>query len=227
MSLFYNNYQRLRQENDDEVVKLSSENIRVIGGMLEYMKSFQLSMFELEVMRKDLIGIAKEAELEQMKFTDRIGMPEKEFCDNMIQGGVSHSFVEWFILILRDVVLVGFLLYSLDFFIDGCPKDYSITLRLLLETIFFGGIYRLIIVRGVFGRSTYENAGKRKKNYMIYTGIWVAGVVIMIMTGIGEEYRFISGNGWGIWSVLLVLSLAVFFGSNYFWDKQSEKYNWK
>ena len=60
MSLFYNNYQRLVQENNDAIAKISGESWSTLCKMFEYMRFYNISLFELEVLKKDLLGAARE-----------------------------------------------------------------------------------------------------------------------------------------------------------------------
>lgn len=73
MKLFYNKYRELKQENIDESVKLNSENRKKIEGMMNYMVSNNISLFEIEILKKNLIGRAIEAENMEMDLEDQLG----------------------------------------------------------------------------------------------------------------------------------------------------------
>lgn len=58
MDVFRNNYKRLVQENKyemAEMAKMSVRNFRELNSMMEYMETYNLSLFELEVVKKDRI----------------------------------------------------------------------------------------------------------------------------------------------------------------------------
>ena len=72
MSILNNNYKKLKQENIDESVKLKSENRRMIERMTSYLSTKKISLYELEVIKKDIIGMAVEAENEGVSLQEKI-----------------------------------------------------------------------------------------------------------------------------------------------------------
>lgn len=110
MSIFYNNWQKLTFENNRELEKLSPSNWDTIENMIKYMDSFHLSLFELETIKKDLIGMAGEAQLEGIDFLDKIGMSEKDFCDSLIENAAKRTAAERLLPVARN-----FMLAFLDF----------------------------------------------------------------------------------------------------------------
>ena len=72
MSLFYNNYKRLVQENNDAYSEIPIKSYKVLDNMFKYLETFEVSLFELEVIKKDLIGLAKEADREGVAFGKRV-----------------------------------------------------------------------------------------------------------------------------------------------------------
>lgn len=77
MSIWISNYRKLVFANNEEQVRLSNSDCNTLERMMKYMATFRLSRFELEVIKKDLIGMAEEAQLEKVELSDRIGMPER------------------------------------------------------------------------------------------------------------------------------------------------------
>ena len=62
MSLFFNNYKKLVRENKYGLAEISGKNFKVLDSMFKYLRTFEVSLFELEVIKKDLIGLAKQVE---------------------------------------------------------------------------------------------------------------------------------------------------------------------
>lgn len=60
---------------------------------------------------------------------------------------------------------------------------------------------------------------------MTLGGYIVWGIAVMAIET--KEAFLIRGNGVVIFLILFVLSVAAFFGNNIYWNKRSEKYNWK
>lgn len=63
MSLFRNNYKKLVQENQYGLAEISGKSFKMLNSMMDYLGTFDVSLFELEVIKKDLIGLAKEADM--------------------------------------------------------------------------------------------------------------------------------------------------------------------
>lgn len=227
MSLFYNNYQILVQENINAALELSEESLGVLRKMFEYMAAFNISRFQLEVIRKDLIGAAREAETEGIAFKDRIGMPEKEFCDSLVKEGAENTRMERMILALRNMTFALLGLYSAFWVINGAPADYGISAIIL----FFAtgiGLESYFKTQSIQGLGTYFFSD-RTRWWLDLGGLIVMSIVIMAISDhiMLHNIFFIRGNGAVILGILFILSAAAFFGNNYYWNKCSEKYNWR
>lgn len=222
MSLLSNNYEILRQENIDESVQLKGENYRMLDRMIQYISAHDIAMFELEILKKDLIGIAKEAELEHVAFEEKIGIPEKEFCDNLLDDSMKKRHMDSIVLLIRDISLGICLWNTLIFLLLGCPRIYGLTLNVL----FYAGImvaFEQIIAKKLKGRDQYN---KGKKNKVIIFIVSVILFLIWFCLPIDKLF-LIRGNGWLISISCIVITSLIYFGNNYYWNRQSKKYNWK
>ena len=223
MSLFYNNYQRLVQENNDAIAKISGESWSTLCKMFEYMRFYNISLFELEVLKKDLPGAAREADMEGIDFRDKLGMPEKEFSDSLVRDGIEHIWQERIVLAVRNVVLIIFAYYTFLWLLEGIPMDYGIR----IEVLFIGTVgvfWDYITKHGIQGFGAYRMSS-RGKWWVTLGGYIVWGIAVMAIET--KEAFLIRGNGAVIFLILFVLSAAAFFGNNIYWNKRSEKYNWK
>lgn len=90
MKILTNAYKKLKQENIDESVKLDRKNRKDIEEMMDYISSHNISLFEIEILKKDLIGMAKEAEEEKSLLKDKLG-DKKIFCDSLIDGTMKKK----------------------------------------------------------------------------------------------------------------------------------------
>ena len=193
--------------------------------MMEYTASFDVSLFELEVIKKDLIGIAREADSQNEDLTDKLGIPEKEFCDSLIKGIMKRNRWEQIILSGRYVMNLLFLFYTVGFVLAVFPLKYGISLWDLLLALLCGGC-EFIFYRGVIPRTTYIPKKKRKTIILMFYAIWLI-IIIPLIVSDQVSYFIIRGNGWVILAVLAVLTALINYGNNYYWDKCSEKYNWQ
>lgn len=63
---------------------LTPRNRRMLGKMFRYLHTFPLDEYEVELIRRDMIGMAQEAELRETSFAEVIGKKPFEFCDDLI-----------------------------------------------------------------------------------------------------------------------------------------------
>lgn len=227
MSWYCNNYQKLVQENKDAIAKISGESFKTMQKMFEYMAMYNISLFELEVIKKDLIGAALEADMEGIDFTDKLGMPEKEFCDSLVKEGMGNGRLERAVLLMRDAVLALSGFYFYFWLLDGIPWNYGITPAMLFIVV-WGLSWNYMINRKAQGMGAYLLTD-RVRWWLSFGGlmVWVAVYMFFLERTMMRKMFFVSGNAIVILLILAVLSAVAFFGNNYYWNKRSEKYNWQ
>lgn len=228
MSLFYNNYKKLVQENNDAYSEIPIASYRILDSMFKYLNTFEVSHFELEVIKKDLIGLAKEADKEGVPFVDKLGMPEKEFCDSLVNEGVRPSHLDHAVPMARTVMIVIFACYTVSWLFAGMPTAYGIS-AFVAEMGLVVWLLDCVVVRRLERkREAYSFAGADGKKKIFYQFMVGLIIFLIIMLELPEDIEFIiRGDGRAIFFILLALSVAAFFGNNYYWDKCSEGYNWR
>ncbi len=227
MNWFYNDYQKLVRENNDAIARLSEESTQMLQKMYEYMMIYNISLFELEVIKKDLIGAIREAEIEGIDFKDTLGMTEKEFCDSLVREGTEHIRGEHMILTLRNGILDLFAFSVFYWLLDGMPAEYGIP----VEALFIGvwcAAWDFVIKYRIRGLSIYRLTDRGNKRLTLGGRIGLAIVFATISEYIRSRRLFlVRGNGVVILLILFLLSAAAFFGNNYYWNRRAEKYNWR
>lgn len=228
MSIFRSNYKKLVQENKYGLAEISGKSFKALDSMFDYLSTYDISLFEMEVIKKDLIGLAKEADMEGSAFLDKIGMPEKVFCDSLVKDGMKSDRFGRFIPLMRDLLITDWMLYTIYWLLEGTPETFGI------PTYFFivnAGLFLWeYLVTLKLQRKKAEHAMAKNKKEVFYKLLLFLATFTFVMQGwmLAELPEFIMrGTGSVIFFVLLVLSVAAFFGNNYYWDKCSEKYNWR
>lgn len=221
MRLFENDFEKLKQDNIDESVLLKPEDYGTLDRMMTYLASHNVALFELEVMKKDLIGFAKEAEVAGITMEESLGMPEKEFCDSLLDGAMKKNFFDQVMPILRNMLMIVCLFHILDFMFSGCPKNFGLT----ISTVFFGVVLEFVLgmVEGkLIKRSVYGGYNANKAVYFI-----VSTALLALWFLMPDNVFVIRGNGWVIALVLAIIMLAGIVLNNVYWNRQSEKYKWE
>lgn len=226
MSLFRNNYKELVQENNDTIAKIPAASFAVLDRMFQYLETFDVSRFELEVIKKDLLGLAEEAQMEEMNLGDKIGMPEKEFCDSLVEGGIRRSHIERIMPMIVSTLAELLLFYVIDWLFAGVPKDYGISIWVVLLAG-FSNFYNGLVVSKLRGKSVYKAEWEKKGMSVFNFVILCAAGIFLFMDIPVLDIFLVRGNGKMISGVLLIISMAAFLLNNYYWNKCSEKYNWR
>lgn len=223
MKFLSNDYAKLKQDNIDESVKLKNENRRIIERITDYISSKRISLFELEVIKKDLIGIAAEAEVEELSVVEKLGVTEKEFADNLSLETEGKSLLEQSLLFGRYIFFVAWILYMITFWFSGFPKEYGISVDLVFFIVIYS-FYDDVLVKWISKRFLYSKNSKLKK--APFNVLSFAFMVIWFMIPM-DKYFLIEGSGWGLSIGLLIVSVIMMVINHVYWNKQSEKYNWK
>lgn len=227
MNIFTNNYKKLRQENIDNSVKLKKENRIVIEEMMEYITSNSIALFEVEILKKDLIGIAMEAEEEGIRFIEKLGVSKKEFCNSLLEDAMKKKTFESILLIAKNILLCVAAYNTFFFLMLGCPEKYGLVLSGLIYASIFVGISEFIELkaRGKFG---YAKDGRNRmlKIEGIFLLLWFIHIISPAGRLLENKLLFI-GNGWVVTLLVLAITIFVWLFNNYYWNKQAEKYNWR
>lgn len=84
--LWENDLIKIRQENVNRISVLDGKMWDQLYPIVEYLDSSSLPLFEEEVIKKELIGMAEEALIEGITLEEKLGMPGQEFCDQMLSS---------------------------------------------------------------------------------------------------------------------------------------------
>ena len=231
MNIFQNNYTKLLDENERAESKLSFKNSSDIRDAINYFRGQGTSLFELEVIKKDMISLAQEAEIENRSLEDKLGMPIQEFCESMKKENPASNWLGHLLKLLQTAFFIYTPLYTLEFFMVALasPKDFGI----FIDDVIFIGLL-MILDYGIdylLDRLLFE-ATSRKRKFLVYIRrlIWIVYFTAVFLSASYFDFAshyLIRGNGWIIEAVLLLITFLLWIGNNYYWNKQSEKYNWK
>lgn len=77
----------LRKENNKRDKQLTKENDRLLTDMIVYLHSGNLCEYDVEIIRKELLGMALEAQARNDDLKNVIGDDYKSFCDELMKSG--------------------------------------------------------------------------------------------------------------------------------------------
>lgn len=103
-----NELSALKTQNETTTQKLTDINKEILSRILKYVQISRIGAFDREIIRKDLIGMAIEAEKREKTLSDIIGADEKSWCDSIVDGYGKVSLKELTLSILKQLSLSWF-----------------------------------------------------------------------------------------------------------------------
>lgn len=220
---------------DNDLTKIRRENVNRIGNMngtmwdqlapiVQYLSSFSIPLFEQEVIKKDLIGFAEEADIEGITLGQKLGMQPKGFCDFLLQDkdkSTSRWIGENLLEIITNLVcwLAFFGIFNIvtgEDVLDGI--DLWLAILFAVSSNLFGG--SILLYKG---RQAFD-----KRKWKIQTAVGV--IVIAILGRLLSQCTVVISLNESRWIVVgcFVLISLLFVGiRNWYWNCQSKKYEWK
>lgn len=226
MNLFHNNYSKLKQQNADAIADLSSKNWNHLKKMFEYMSSYNVSLFELEVIKKDLIGATLEADANGIDLNEKIGMDDKEFCDTLLLDALTKRKGERILLMIKDILFWLLFMYTIGFIFDGFPSEFGISISDCFFAIIIcnGGEFVTNLLNKYI---LYSFSKTQKITKIILAIVSIALLIFWLFNSNINNIFIVHGNGWLILTVLVLLTCGTTLGNNYYWNRCSKKYNWQ
>lgn len=220
---------------DNDLTKIRRENVNRIGNMngtmwdqlapiVQYLSSFSIPLFEQEVIKKDLIGFAEEADIEGITLGQKLGMQPKGFCDFLLQDkdkSTSRWIGENLLEIITNLVcwLAFFGIFNIvtgEDVLDGI--DLWLAILFAVSSNLFGG--SILLYKG---RQAFD-----KRKWKIQTAVGV--IVIAILGRLLSQCTVViplNESRWIVVGCFVLISLLFVGIRNWYWNCQSKKYEWK
>lgn len=219
----------IREENVDRISVMDGKMWDQLYPIVEYLGASSIPLFEKEVIKKELIGMAEEAQIEEITLEEKLGMPGKEFCDQILQsqektdrrksGEYLVEFVAHFVWILTFFTMETLWTNQLDLDMsDFLEAAVFAALSLWIHDLVF--VHPITDVMGKFAFCSKKvQAGLIALLILILIlGDWVIWKldINIIISGIGRIY-FVG---------MLVLSYLMMLVRKRYWNSRSKEYGW-
>lgn len=207
---------KLRRENNQQGKQLTKENNEILTDMVVYLHSSDLCEYDIEVIRKELLGMALETQLRGENFSNVIGDNFKVFCKELIKNGrkktpyekvLEFLFIVTYgvgaLLLFQIIVQVTYGIIKKG--INSFSFDMPITLGFVVMAI-CGVIAGYGIVYFV-SKNSFELSNKKSKKYKILI-IGVVEIIFVIMVLSNFLLRNIVLFSMNFLYIIIVLLLA-------------------
>lgn len=223
MNLFRSPVKVFEEENDENFLKINSEDIREeVQKMVDYISTSSISVYQVQIIRKDLIAMALEAELDHISLEEKLGREPMDFCDDVI-GSVGESSVMEMVLGSLYNILNGWALYyTCGFFLVwGMPKEWGITLGDIFVVFGAAGLCD-IGIKKIHHKMFFWKKVLRYGIVFALSILVAVGFYLIRETETGNIF-VIRGDGWGILFVLAALAAGMGIVWNKYWERMMGK----
>lgn len=188
-----NQLEKLRKENNLLDKQLSKENNSIMTDMVCYLRSSDLCEYDIEIIRKELTGMALEAQLRSEKFSDVVGDDYKALCDELMKNGRQKTLYEKALEILYVLVFGAGTLFLVEILFSSTIINIvkfgqfamPITSGFLVTT--FITVVIAFSVYNYFTKNSFELSNHNRKTQIIFiigfTAVWTAVLLIRVFMG--------------------------------------------
>ena len=110
--------------------------------MIKYISSSSLPLYQIQIIRKDLLGMAQEAERQELPLKDMLGVEPREFCDEIIENAATPARKERAFQVVIDVLQPFAIYFTFMWTCGGMPSRFGITLTDIIAFLGLCGICR-------------------------------------------------------------------------------------
>lgn len=225
MNLFKNKLKTLEAENQDNFFQLETYDDREeVLQLVRYISSAPLSLFQIEIIRKDLTAMALEAEQEGISLQEKLGVDPKIFCDEVIRStGQTNSFERLF-KVLFDVLQSFAFYYTAIFVLHGMPAVFGITLTDIVLFAVWLGLGRALtrLMRNKLAIS--DNPLLKNTPYIFFVLATILLIVGLGDLGIAGRQYLITGTGWVLVLAVDALATVLFLTWNGYCAQAAQNY---
>lgn len=222
--LWDNDLTKIRKENVERIAYMQGTMWDQLAPIVQYLSSFSIPLFEQEVIKKDLIGFAEEADIEGITLEQKLGMSPKGFCDFLLQDkdkSRSRWIGENFLGMITDFAcwLTFFGIFNIvtgEEILDGV--DLWLAILFAVNSNLFDG--SIVMYKG-------RQAFDKKKWKIQIIGKSVAIVILAVLFSRHKVVIPLNENRWIIVGCFVMLALLLVIVRNWYWNCQSKKYEWK
>lgn len=222
MNPLRNELKILDRENNDLAADIECrENYVAVQNMVRYLSSSSLSLFQIQVIRKDLIGMALEADKEGLALQDKLGVAPKEFCDDIIQNGESSARSEHLLNAAVNTIQFAAIWLFIKYFLSS---PYTIAWSdLLFVFLYYMGCNFL----ASYIRNRLSIASNPVVRYLPY--LFVFFVFLSAFMLLGRFYEPVNrpimiADGRLVITVSATIAAAATMLSNIYWQRCARKY---
>lgn len=186
-----NQLNMIRKENNTQDKQLLKENSTIMIDIVCYLRASNLCEYDIEIIRKELIGMALEAQLRGDFFGNAVGEDYESFCRELIKSGRQKTGYGKMMEIIYTVVLSFLVLYVAEMFFSSAIYNIfilgkfamPITLGFVISTLMavaFGNYVYYYFTKHSF--DFLKKSRKTKIQFIVsFTVLWTATLLLRLL----------------------------------------------
>lgn len=154
-----NYLKELRKENNKLGKNLSKENNDILTNIIVYIKCKEICEIDVEIIRKDLIGMALESQLREESLNSLIGDDYKSFSESLIKNCDKESLFKTILdysYALITTVAIMFLIQSISPLVVDKTLSIPISLGFLIQIVLV--LLSTTVILKYVGKTSFDNS---------------------------------------------------------------------
>lgn len=220
MMILKNKLKEMEEENRETLAQITSaENKKELSNMFRYVSSFPLSLYQTQIVYKDLLGMALEAERQHLTLREKLGIEPLAFCDDIIESAGPDVKCEHFFKAVIDTMHSFAFYYTFSyFFFYSMPAEWGISVAEIILFALWCGIMNHL-TKFWAGRTALKSGTLHSKiPHILFVFLTIILFIAVKKSGVGQIYA-ITGTGWIL--VLIVDTITIL--STLVWNRYISK----
>lgn len=216
-----NELSMLKRQNETTTQELTDTNQKILSRILKYVQISKIGAFDREIIRKDVIGMAMEAEKRGNTLSAIMDADEKSWCDSIVAsyGKVSPS--ELILSMLKEMSIL-WLIWGVIFF-NISPSIVKIDIGMLSLFLLYASV---LVIYNFFVSSIFAFQSSIKQALIKWTILIITPLLMILILKAPKEIVLFSLPNYIIhlaFGITWVLSTVLY---NNLIHKQAKKINW-
>lgn len=208
----------LKKENNRLEKNLSKVNKKILTDMIVYLHSSNLREIDIQVMRKDLIGMALECELRGDSLESAIGDDFKSFCNELIANSRTTTVYEKILDNINNILFILLLglsiltIQQLVFFTEFKANNFNMSIMLYDFSLIISMIIIVFVFIKPFSKKSFELSKWNSKESIMFIALILLFVFGSIfLEGIFEDRIFFNVQPIYIIPTMIITLVSVNF----------------
>jgi len=196
----------LKKENNKESRKIMLDDLGLIRNITDKMNIYIMNTYDMQIVKRDLIGMAQEMKLRGTTLRDELGDNVDEFTKEIIENSRGPSKLDMVLSRLKSLVYAITVLYGVILLLS---RNFDSTVSIYLPIIV--GLFMGIVMILEFIFIPFLNMEKGFKKYIpnVIRGLWF---FIFFSSGVPKLVRYSPS----IKRIYLILIFLIIYAITYF-----------